>query len=526
MAAAGRLRPTDGAAIVGLSALVLATCLGGSSRLSYHEAIWAQTAREMIAGGDVLAPSLDGRPWLEKPPLGTWPIALAGRVSGGVDEAVARLPSALAALALTFGVARLAARRFGGRVGLFAGLIQASTAWLVTRGRLAEVDVTLAAIVTWAMVAFDAIRSEEADGDRPVRRWPFFALLGLSALAKGVGFGGALILATVAAVLLWDGDRRTARRLLWPPGLILAATIGLAWPLMILRRYPAALGLCTSHVADRLGAAPGPFAGEPWWGYGLAYFWQTLPWTPLAIVAARASWRRARRERGGPDRLLWAWAVLPAALVSLASVRNAHYLIYALPPWSILSALGLVRLGERLGVRGWSPSRLRGATVGLFAAVGLSYAMTYTLLLPRFDRRGAEWAFYERAGRLVEKDEPLTLVYDWPDQDRFPYPTPFGPMPHDLAVRLFYLDRPATWCLRAEAIAAGSARRPFAVIGRERDEAALRRFGTVEVVARGPKTRSDRAYLLYRVAPTIDVWTRKSRPPTSPVHPPLVMVKE
>src|SRR4051812_13528590 len=88
-----------------LGALTLGAGLGGSGRLTYHEAIWAQSAREMIARGDVVIPTLDGRPWLEKPPAITWPIALAGRVAGRVDEAVARLPSAAAALLLALGVA-------------------------------------------------------------------------------------------------------------------------------------------------------------------------------------------------------------------------------------------------------------------------------------------------------------------------------------------------------------------------------------------------------------------------------------
>ena len=45
-----RLRPRHVAAIVALSALTMGAGLG-RSRLSYHEAIWAQSAREMIASG-------------------------------------------------------------------------------------------------------------------------------------------------------------------------------------------------------------------------------------------------------------------------------------------------------------------------------------------------------------------------------------------------------------------------------------------------------------------------------------------
>ena len=81
--------------------------------------------------------------------------------------------------------------------------------------------------------------------------------------------------------------------------------------------------------------------------------------------------------------------------------------------------------------------RLRG-----FAALALVYGMCLWLVAPRFDRRGVEWAFYESVGR-GPATMPLTFLYD--DWDRLPYECPFGSFPHDLAVRLFYLGRPACW---------------------------------------------------------------------------------
>ncbi len=316
------------------------------------------------------------------------------------------------------------------------------------------------------------------------------------------------MLAAVVVVLLWDRDRKTALALLFPGGWALAAVLTLAWPILVLGRYPEAWRVWMVHVADRLGGTSRHFAGESWLEYGLSPFWQTLPWMPLALGGAWRSWRRARGEPRGGDRLLWAWAVAPAVLVSLASVRNAHYLIHALPPWSIWGALALVRLGERLRGRGWSPGRLRRTTAGVFAVLGLSYALGFALLGPRFDRRGVEWAWYASASRSLEDDEPLALLYD--DWDRDPYATPFGALPHDLAVRLFYLDRPACWrdgvaALRARPPGPG----PFAVIGRPRDLPALRRLGRVETLAHGPRVREDRTYLLLRITPDTERVARR-----------------
>ena len=127
-----------------------------------------------------------------------------------------------------------------------------------------------------------------------------------------------------------------------------------------------------------------------------------------------------------------------------------------------------------------------------------------------------------RIGRPpVSPGMPLVLLYD--DWDRNPYESPFGPIPHDLAVRLFYLGRPACWHVGAESLAAqehsagqcsrstprsivgafsaGPSGSAFAVIGRARDLPALKQIGHVEVVAHGPCLRRDRTYDLFLVRP-------------------------
>jgi 4-amino-4-deoxy-L-arabinose transferase-like glycosyltransferase len=511
--------------IVGLSLLTVGLGLGRAGRLTYHEAFVAQAAREMIAGGDVLVPTMGGLPWLEKPPLAIWLVALSGRLAGGVTEALSRAPSAVAATLLALGTATLAARRFGPSAGLLAGLVQATTAWTVLRGRLAEADMILACLITWTLLAFDRLRAETEGEPEPltlpahrrIRFWRrlFFVGLGLTALIKGIGFGAILVGITVVLVLAWDRDGRTLRRLLSPCDWLLASLLALTWPVLVLLRHPAALGFWTWHLAGRLAERPEHFASGPWWQYGPALLGQVLPWTPLALVGAGRSLARALRLRPrlcAGDRLLWAWAVGPVALLSLATVKNPHYIIHALPPWSIWAALSLLRLGDRLERRGWSRARLRrGVGIG-FAGLGLGCGLGFAVFGPWLDRRGqgAEWAFYEAAGRCLRPGEPLALLYD--DWDRLPYPTPFGPVPHDLGVRLYYLGRPACWRFGVDALTAQPPARdrtmPFAVLGRDRDVPALRQLGRVETLARGPVGRArmsrvnDRTFRLYRVTPT------------------------
>lgn len=521
------------AGLLALSAAVLLPGLGTWGRLSYHEAIVAQGAREMLDSGDWATQTIGGRPWLEKPPLPSWLAAAAGRVAGGVDEAVARFPSAVAAALLVLGVATIALRHYGPGIGGLAGAVQATTAWTALRGRLADADMLLACLITWAVAAFDRMIDDDREADpRGTRwrraRWAFFVLLGLTSTAKGIGFGAVLIGAAVAVAIPWRRDLGAIRRLAFPAGWIAALALSLAWPVLMIARHGAgALSLWTMHVADRLSAHPAAFAGEPWWEYAPGLLIQAMPWTPLAIVGAWHSLGRAVRGPGrdprhfppamvlAGDRLLWAWSAAPMVLLTLATVKNAHYAIAAQVPWSIWAALGLSRLAGRLARRGWTPGRLRRAAIAGFAALGMACGLGFWWLAPRLDKRGVEWAFYESAARLLPDGAPVALLYD--DWDRNPYESPFGAVPHDLAVRLFYLRRPAVVvqgrrpgdqqpgedraCPSPLLALRPSPPAPLYLIGRERDRPDLEWLGHVEVLARGPAPRLDRTYTMFRINP-------------------------
>jgi len=529
-----------------LSGLAFGLGLGSSMRLTYHEAFVAQGAREILSSGHWWYPTIGGLPWLEKPPLPFWLVAGLGWCAGEVSPSVARLPSAVAAVVLVLGIGLLATRHYGSAVGMLSGAIQTTTAWTVLRGRLAEADILLACLLVWALLAFDRIRVAGVPGgeDHKTRagpdrwrswRWAFFGLLGATALVKGTGFGGALGLSVIALVLLWDRDWATRGRLLFPAGWIVVTVLAAVWPLAMIAEHGfKVVELWAMHITERVGGRTGhgTFAGESWREYGLNILAEALPWTPLAVVGAWGSLDRAlrsyhRRCNGqafngletnqvAGDRLLCSWAIAPLVLVSLASARNAHYAIYALMPWSIWAALGVAQLGSWQIARGWSPARLRRLTWGIFGGLAAAYGLSFWLAGPWFDRRGAEWAFYETTGRTLPPTASLILLYD--DWDRDAYPTPFGPIPHDLAVRLFYLNRPACWHYDARALADhGIGKCPLRnphdspasmmIIGRDHDLPALKELGQVEVLSRSSAVRWDRTYLLARVQPGVETAT-------------------
>ena len=88
---------------------LLGVLLGGSCFFGLSRGLWtpdepreAGIIREMYIAPDVI-PTLNGQPFIEKPPLYYWIAAFSFRIAGGPSVAAARAVSGLAGL-LTLGV--------------------------------------------------------------------------------------------------------------------------------------------------------------------------------------------------------------------------------------------------------------------------------------------------------------------------------------------------------------------------------------------------------------------------------------
>jgi 4-amino-4-deoxy-L-arabinose transferase-like glycosyltransferase len=322
--------------------------LGSARTLTIHECYVTEGAREMLQTGDWLVPRLGGEPWLEKPPLAHWVVALTGAVTGRLDEFTCRIPSVMCALLGTLMIASLAARWRGPTFGLLVGLIQMTGCSAITYARVVESDIYLWVLVVAALTVF-ARRHVEPTGpprwfDHPI---VFFFILGLTQLAKGPMFGAVLVTLPCAAFLLSQPWRSGVRWLLHPVGLAVFVIVSVAWPAFILLHHPEAGQLWWLHTFGRLqGECCNP---EPVWYYATTLPWQMLPWTPCMLPALPGSLRRAWREPRSADRFLWLWLVVMTLALSAARGKHHHYLIQALPPCAFWAADGLRKWADLLG---------------------------------------------------------------------------------------------------------------------------------------------------------------------------------
>jgi 4-amino-4-deoxy-L-arabinose transferase-like glycosyltransferase len=125
--------------------------LGGWDLWNPDEPRYAQVAKEMLQGEGWIIPHLNSEVYFDKPPLFFWLIAGIAKLSGGINEAVARFPSALFATFTLVLLFFLGKRLFGEKAGFLSALILATTIEFLWLARRANIDATLTFFTTAAI---------------------------------------------------------------------------------------------------------------------------------------------------------------------------------------------------------------------------------------------------------------------------------------------------------------------------------------------------------------------------------------
>lgn len=338
--------------LVAQLAVVLAICgflfffgLGAFGLVGADEPRYAQIAREMLARHDWIVPTLNGRPWLEKPVLLYWREMAAYSIFG-VHDWAARIPSAIFATALAI-VILLFMRRFREGSELDAALMAASSAAMIGFGRGASTDVQLAAPFCAAMLAWWTWHETGR------RLWlaAFYALLAVGALAKGP-VSPALAVLIVAAYAWLRRDGGIFLRSLWLPGFAVFFAIALPWYLAVQIKAPRFFRVFfLEHNLERFGTNLYQHS-QPFWYYIPVFILAVLPWTVFALAALwnalRNAWAiiRSRREEPTADWLvqfLMLWVLVPIVFFSISRSKLPGYILPAIPAAAMLTAAHLGR---------------------------------------------------------------------------------------------------------------------------------------------------------------------------------------
>ncbi len=317
------------AALVLYGALAFLPELGQEVDLANREARHAEIAREMAFTGRFLVPHICGELYPDKAPLFNWTAALLFRLAGRADYFLARLPSALSAIAVLVAVYLLGRRWFSAGAALVAAVVWGTTPLVALWARQSRSDMLLTCLLAYATLLADS--AAVADGGRQWAAWLGACVLAaLATLAKGPH---AALFFGIAVAAVWR-----ARRLRWaPPWRLLLAALGAiaalvgAWALAAEASHPGYLKALTGHQLG-VGLRQHPM---PLYYYLGALLPHTLPWSLFAVGAGIWAVRRWRGR--GYGAALAPVLVFCALLVLHSLVRNkrVHYMLPAIPWWAL-----------------------------------------------------------------------------------------------------------------------------------------------------------------------------------------------
>ncbi len=312
-------------ALIVFLALLYLPALGASESGGHpDESYYFGISADMDVRGAWLTPTLDGRPLWFKPPLLYWGERICYGLFGRTFFA-ARLPAALAAIALALLTGALARRMYGERAALPAALLTATTFGFLKFGRMAMMDAPMA--LALAVAAYGTWRASEEG------RAPFLLLAGAGAgaatLLKGP-VGAVLVLFISGGYLALRAPRLLATR--WTAAAFtIGASIALPWYALSLAVHGRAFYdfFIVEQNYDRF-RHPWTWGGEATLLAGFLVF--LLPWTFLCAGGLRGRWR----EPGMLLPLVWAASVL--FTFSIPSLKWPHYGLTCTPAAALLAA--------------------------------------------------------------------------------------------------------------------------------------------------------------------------------------------
>ncbi|WP_133272865.1 ArnT family glycosyltransferase [Hymenobacter radiodurans] len=310
--------PTKGSTLGRLASVLLVCVFSffvhvGAPEVSLMEARNFVAAREMVAGGSWLIPTLNHELRLAKPPLPTWAVAATQQLVAPTNNlALLRLPAAVMATLLVlmfWGLARELTRDAPfesdnpGRTAWLSALVLASSLLVIVSGREGQWDIFAYGFVVGALWLL--VRGWRSAGQGYGTFSGAGLLLGFSMLSKGpVALYGALLPFVACYLSRLNPEMRGGVRGHWRGTLLagmVALVVGGSWPLYILYHVrPAALAVAQTEVT-----AWGERHVQPLWYYS-PFFVYTGVWVVATVAALVVPY--AKRRLGAFCPMYWSWA--------------------------------------------------------------------------------------------------------------------------------------------------------------------------------------------------------------------------
>jgi 4-amino-4-deoxy-L-arabinose transferase-like glycosyltransferase len=345
----------------------------------------------MGALGNWVTPRLEGKPWLEKPPLYYW-LTIPAYSVFNINETAARLGPALCALITALAIFWLGSTLWSRQAGFIAAAILLTSLGFIGFGRSASTDMPFTCCLTLALAMLLAkpgiatgVAGTPAVPATPGRTLFAYIFLGFAVLAKGPV---AIILAAGILLSVWYLDERGGLFRKWHliPGVLIAAAVSIPWFWLVFKQNGFAF-ISTFFINHNLARYITGIHhhSQPFFYYIPVLLALLFPWSGwLPLLISKSPLQALRRWREWDIRMVFlsCWFLFPVLFFSLSDSKLAGYILPSLPPLALIMGIYISRaipaigVGVGIGVGFSSPiSRLRiAAALDLLFSAGMAIA--------------------------------------------------------------------------------------------------------------------------------------------------------
>ncbi len=330
--------------------------------------------------GTWVTPLLEGKPWLEKPPLYYWITSPLYSLFHS-SETAARIGPAACGLITALTIFWLGLMLWTRQAGLMGALILLTSLGFAGFGRGASTDMPFTCCLTLALASL-AVASVKDAGWKVLGAYVF---LGLAVLGKGPV---AVVLAAGIGLCVWFLDERGVVLHRWRvlPGLVITAVVAIPWFWLVFRQNGYAF-ISTFFINHNLARYTTDIHhhSEPIYYFLPALFVLFLPWSGWLLLLIKSPVEGLRKWRQWHPGMLFlvCWFLVPVIFFSLSESKLAGYVLPSLPPLALILGVRLSRWMEGNIV----PPRLRAA---MFFHLAISALMAIATPI-YFQRYGGNW---------------------------------------------------------------------------------------------------------------------------------------
>lgn len=313
--------------------------LGSYALENINEGLYAEIPREMLLRHDFIIPHLNFVPYLEKPPMLYWLIALSYKIFG-ISEFSARLIPATAGASVIFTVYRFMKRLQLVQAAFLSGLILVSSLIFVLLSRIIIFDMLLTAFITAALCNF--YLWYEFDNKKYLRF--AYVFVACAVMTKGLL---AIVIPPGIAVVFMIINRTALKRYLQfldPISILLFLAITLPWHIAasIQLHDFAYQYFVNEHWLRFLDLRfPRDYHTGPWYFYLPRLLVYLFPWSLFIPFIFRRSADNIQLIS-----FFWTWVLIPLIFYSSSQAKGDYYMVLGVVPLAMLMAVKLTEFIE------------------------------------------------------------------------------------------------------------------------------------------------------------------------------------